>query len=128
MSGGRNSLTLITIVMATTLTVSAAGETNKPGVYIQNGFFDGRAYLNFSPLEQQRYVAGLLDGIFIAPLFGAPDDGARYMRLRNCVTGMSDIQLSAIFVKYLKEHPEEWHRYAHTVMFQALNAVCKFPD
>jgi hypothetical protein len=91
-------------------------------VLIQNGFGTGEEYLKMSPLEQRAYAMGIVNGMLLAPLFGAPKD--RMFRFESCVTGMTDSQVAAILTKYLRDNPGRWHETPHAPMYTALMKAC----
>ena len=45
-------------------------------------------------------------------------------KFETCIIGMNGSQLTAIFDKYLAEHPERWHQSMHTLAFVALKEAC----
>jgi hypothetical protein len=90
--------------------------------FIHNGFVTGEQYLRLQEGARLSYVKGLVDGIWLAPLFGGSE--RRISQLRTCVEPMSDLQLDAILSKYLNENPGYWHRSVHISMYTALLAVC----
>jgi hypothetical protein len=47
--------------------------------------------------RQRGYAMGMIDGMLLAPLFGAPEDGEKLKSLATCVTGMNDEHMRAIF-------------------------------
>lgn len=106
------------LVFISPLLAISAEET----VAIQSGFLTGEAYLNSSDSRQRAYAMGLVDGLFISPLFGAPK--AEVRPYEKCVVGMSDRQVAAILTKYLREHPGRWHESAHVAFFAALKGTC----
>jgi hypothetical protein len=65
---------------------------------------------------------GLVDGMLLAPFFGARP--ANMSRLHACVVGMDDEQLTAILSEHLKAHPEQWHQSVHVMLFTALSERC----
>jgi hypothetical protein len=90
--------------------------------YVHNGFLTGRQYLDLPTVGQNGYAAGLIDGMFLAPFFGAPND--RVAVIENCVNGMTDQQVAAILAGHLRSKPEIWHLGAHTALYQALIERC----
>ena len=91
-------------------------------VWIENGFLTGEQYLRLEQRARNTYVMGLIDGIFLAPLFGGSEQRTR--NLGTCVEGMTNSQLDAILSKYLNENPSRWHEPVHRSMYTALLAVC----
>lgn len=68
---------------------------------------------------------GILDGMLLAPAFGAPDDGTKLKSLGTCIEGMTNVQVKAIIDKFLKDHPERWNNPMHTVAFTAMMEGCQ---
>jgi hypothetical protein len=102
-----------------------------PLLKVRAGFYKGRDYRALSDLERRRYAAGVVDGMLLAPTFGAPNpiseaagSTTRYRWLTQCVTDMTDDQVAAIISKYLDAHPEHWHQDAHLSAYRALLDAC----
>jgi hypothetical protein len=91
---------------------------------ISPGFFKGEDFLKMPQAQKSGFAAGLMDGIYLAPLMGAPNDDQILVSLHKCVVGMSDEQVAAIIEKHLKEHPESWHERLNIQSYDALAAVC----
>jgi hypothetical protein len=112
----------------------AIPQSPAPAVGIHNGFVTGQEFLEMPPLEQTGYVMGVVDGMQLAPLFGAPrrlhftpkemTPTTPTEWVENCVAGMTNFQVVAIFKKYLNDHPEIWHESAHSTAFTALKVSC----
>ncbi len=68
---------------------------------------------------------GLIDGVLLAPFFGAPKDNLAW--LEECVTGMKSSQTAAIFSAYLDGHPARWHQGAHVLFYYAMRDACENP-
>ena len=92
------------------------------GVLIHNGFLTGQSFRDLPDLGKRSYVAGLIDGLFLAPLFDAPKSSMGW--LESCVEGMTDEQVSAIISKYLDDNPGRWHQPVHGAAYSALLAAC----
>jgi len=110
---------IITACMVALMSSVAAGED---GVLIHNGSVTGQEFMRATETKQQGYIMGLVDGFFVAPLMGAPK--AKLVPIEKCVEGMSDEQLNAIFLKYLRNNPERWHQSAHTAFYTAIVETC----
>ncbi|HEX9757476.1 MAG TPA: hypothetical protein VGB26_06700 [Nitrospiria bacterium] len=105
------------------LLISASGAAYaEEGVYIHDGFLKGEQYLKLSETQQRGYAIGLVDGLFLSPLYGAPK--ARIAPFEKCVEGMSDTQVAAVLTKYLQDRPARWHESANAVFFGALKDAC----
>jgi hypothetical protein len=94
-------------------------------VYVNAGFLKMEKYVELQPGEQAVYAAGLVDGMYLAPVLGAPaDDKSAVFSIHTCLKDMTNIQVAAIITKYAKDHPEKWHLGANVIGHQALTAVC----
>lgn len=103
------------------LTTSAAHAQTRT-VTVHDGFITGETYLKWDKSYQDAYVMGIVDGMFLAPLFGAPERNVTW--LEHCLVGMSDTQVAAILAKYLRDHPERWHESVHVPMYSAMKDIC----
>ncbi len=71
------------------------------------------------------YAAGVVDGMYLAPVLGAPaDDKSPVSSIHRCLKDMTNVQVAAIITKYAKDHPEKWHMGANILGHEALRAVC----
>jgi hypothetical protein len=94
----------------------------KEGVSIHQGWITGNTYRAFEATSKNVYAVGLVDGVFLSPLYGAPKE--KLKPLEQCTTGMTGQQVVAIFNKYLNENPERWHQSMHVIGFTALKEAC----
>jgi hypothetical protein len=71
-------------------------------------------------------MAGMIDGMYLAPMFDAPDEDKYLVRIRRCVTDgdLTNTQIAAIVTKYVKKRRDEWQAGANVVAYQALREVC----
>lgn len=91
-------------------------------VKINGGFMTGQMFLELRESERSAYVMGLVDGMFWAPVYGAPE--ARINKFAQCISEMNNKQLSAILEKYLRDHPEKWHYVANSALWWAIREKC----
>ncbi len=91
-------------------------------ITIRSGFDSGEGYLQMSQSEQRAYAIGVVNGMLLAPLFGAPKN--KMLQIENCLGGMSDSQVAAILAKYLRNNPGRWHETPHAPMYTALLESC----
>jgi ABC-type multidrug transport system permease subunit len=112
-------------VLAILFLALPSGQTapQKPKI-VSNGFFKAHEFLDLNETQKVAFAMGFLDGIFIAPLLDAPDDGKFYVSLRTCTAEMSGAQVAAIIEKYIRENPEDWHLQLHMVAFNSLLTAC----
>lgn len=101
--------------------LSVAAWAQEP-VVIHNGFVTGEQYLNMSELRQSAYAMGVIDGLFLGPLFEASK--TKLSRFERCLEKMTDTQVAAILTRYLQDRPVSWHESAHVAFYNALNDNC----
>jgi hypothetical protein len=94
-------------------------------VRIHKGFVKARLYLDFGDDGQRAYAMGLLDGMYMAPAFGAPDNDKVLVRIANCIEGMQSSQVAAIIGKYVRDHPEKWDRDLKDAGYSAVLEACR---
>jgi hypothetical protein len=110
--------TLLALVL---IAVTSIGWQQK-SVAINQGFFRSEEFLQMPEAQKEGFAAGLVDGIYLAPILGAPEENIE--RLHNCIAGMSTTQVAAIIEKFLKEHPEKWHQRLNVEAYNAVDAAC----
>ena len=91
--------------------------------WLHKGFVTGNTYLSWPQTNKRTYVMGLVDGLFLAPLFKAPKPGP-ISNAEGCLENKTDVQLRAIFKKHLDDHPERWDQWAHLLFYNALSGFC----
>jgi Rap1a immunity proteins len=93
---------------------------------VRTGFLSAEKYLALRPDVQAVYMAGMIDGMFLAPMFEAPDDDKYLVRIQVCLTDgrMTNTQIAAIVTKYVKKRPDQWKMPANVVAYQALREAC----
>ncbi len=111
------------LLIALFIFLALSGLSQAPPVIIHNGFLKAEDFTHMDERRQRDYSIGLIEGMMLAPLFGAPSDGS-LKRLLDCTVGMSDSQIAAIFAKFAKDHPERWNENLHTVAYAAIMDGC----
>ncbi len=89
-----------------------------------NGFLQAREYLDMDEGGQRAYAMGILDGMYLAPWFGAPDNDKGLVSLATCVEGMKASQVAAIIEKHIRDHPEYWHWDLKDEAYSAMRKAC----
>jgi hypothetical protein len=92
-------------------------------VSISTGFVSGNTFRALDAVSKNVYATGIIDGVLIAPLYGAPKN--KLAVIEKCTVGMTGQQLVAIFDKYLNSNPEVWNKSMHTIVFLAMSDACK---
>jgi len=99
-------------------------QESEPIAEVWPGYVKTESYLHFSPNEQTIYAVGLVDGMFLAPVFDAPNKDKYLTAMRSCTKPMTGTQIAAIITKFAKEHPENWDNGANLVAWKALRIAC----
>ena len=98
---------------------------NQQTVKISPGFFSGKDYLEMSDTEKRAYVTGEINGMLVAPFFGAPEENVAW--LKTCSAKMSDEDLAAILSRFIRDQPGQMQTNLNVVTFNALREACKKP-
>ena len=106
------------IAFAAFVTVYASQQRVK----ISPGFFTGKDYLDMSDTEKRAYVTGQMNGMLVAPFFGAPEENMAW--LKTCSGKMSDEQLASIVSRYIRDQPNP-QANLNVVTFNALREACR---
>ena len=106
----------------TIATSAYSADLSAQSIYIHNGFVSGNDYRNWDATEKDRYAIGLIEGMLLAPFFGASKEQLSW--LEECTTRMTSTQIVAILDKYLDENPARWHDGMHAIGYGAMNDAC----
>ena len=96
--------------------------TTQQTIKISTGFFTAKDYLDMSDTEKRAYVTGQMNGMLIAPFFGAPEENVAW--LKTCSGKMSDEQLASIVSRYIRDQPNP-QANLNVVTFNALREACR---
>ena len=113
----RYLLAIIALIAA--INVYASQQTVK----ISPGFFTGKDYLDMSDTERRAYVTGEINGMLVAPFFGAPEENLNW--LKTCSSKLSDEQLASILSRYIRDQPNQMQQNLNVVTFNALREACR---
>ena len=96
-------------------------------VKISPGFFTGKDYLDMSETEKRAYATGEINGMLVAPFFGAPEENLNWLKM--CTGKMSDEQLASILSRFIREQPHQMQTNLNVLTFTAVRDACrKLPD
>ena len=95
---------------------------NQQTVKISPGFFSGKDYLDMSDTEKRAYVTGEINGMLVAPFFGAPEENLSW--LKSCAR-KSDEELALILSRFIRDQPAHMQASLNVVTFNALREACK---
>src|SRR5262245_53401916 len=91
-------------------------------IKISPGFFTAKDYLDMSDTEKRAYVTGQMNGMLVAPFFGAPEENLAW--IKTCSGKMSDEQLASIVTRYIHDQPNQ-QQNLNVVTFTALREACR---
>lgn len=92
-------------------------------VAISGGFFNGRDYLEMTDTERRAYATGAINGMLVAPFFGAPQENLNW--LKTCTGKMSDEQIAAILTSYIGGQPKHLDTSLNVLTFNAIQESCR---
>lgn len=104
------------------LVVAVSVYANQQTVKISPGFFTAKDYLEMSDTERRAYVTGQINGMLVAPFFGAPEGNMTW--LKTCSSKMSDEELSSLLTRYIRDQPNQ-QQNLNVVTFAALREACR---
>ena len=99
---------------------------NQQTVKISPGFFTGKDYLDMSDTEKRAYVTGGINGMLVAPFFGAPEENVNW--LKTCTGKMSDEEIADVLTRYIREQPKQMDAHLNVVTFNAIREACRKPN
>ena len=117
-----NRTLLAFIILLTYQAVPSSAQRHT--VVIHNGFLKASDYLDMDAENQRAYAMGLLDGMYMAPNFGAPDNNKLLIKVATCVEGMKSSQVAAIIEKYVRDHPDHWQWDLKDMGYNAMLQAC----
>ena len=91
-------------------------------VSIGPGFFSGKDYLDMTDNERRAYATGAINGMLVAPFFGAPEDNVNW--LKSCTLKLSDEDIAGILTRYIRENESQLNFNLNVVTFNALRSAC----
>ena len=110
------------VLAFTALIVVVSVHATQQTIKIGPGFFTARDYLDMSDTEKRAYVTGQMNGMLVAPFFGAPEENLAW--LKTCSSKMSDEQLTSILSRYIRDQPNP-QANLNVVTFNAVRDACR---
>jgi len=110
---------LVLIALAAFVTVYA----NQQRVKISPGFFTAKDYLDMGDTEKRAYATGEINGMLVAPFFGAPEENLSW--LKTCTGKLSDEELASIVTRFIRDQPDQMQTNLNVVTFNALREACR---
>lgn len=111
-------------MLALAAVLIAADDEDKYTVLINQGWASGQGFLSLTKTQQAAMAAGIVSGLFMSPMMGAPERGREIVALSECTLGMTSVQLAAVLEKYLRDHPEIWNQAVAISAVLSFQSVC----
>ena len=99
---------------------------NQQTIKISPGFFTAKDYLDMTDTEKRAYATGGINGMLVAPFFGAPEENLNW--LKTCSAKMSDEQIASILTRYIRAQPNQLQANLNIVTFNAMREACHTPN
>jgi hypothetical protein len=110
------------VIFFVALLAAANVFTSQQRISISRGFFTGRDYFEMSDTEKRAYATGAVNGMLLAPFFGAPEEKLRWFK--TCTSKLSDEETAAILTRYLSSNSNQLGTSLNVVTFNALKDAC----
>ncbi len=111
-------------VLVLLLVVAGLGYAEPKQLFpIKEGFLTGNSYRELSHSGKLGYAMGILDGIFLSPMFDAPKTELQW--IERCATGMTGEQVVAVLNRFVSDNPARWHESMNILAWVALKEGCK---
>jgi hypothetical protein len=88
----------------------------------------GNTYLRWSIDVQAAYIAGFIEGFYVAEADRATSASihrGEINPLAHCLSKMSGWQIHAIIAKYLNANPSKWHERIWLLIWLAISDACR---
>lgn len=85
--------------------------------------FTVRDYVSMGGLDKKAFVSGVLEGMLLAPAFGAEE--AKMQWFLDCTNALDRIKLRADINAYVMAHSDGWTDTAPTAYYQAIAEACR---
>lgn len=113
-------LTILTI--AVPIPLQAADDGDKEPVRIQGGYVSGAQYMDMDGLTKKAYVSGLIEGMLLAPAFGAPEENMEWFYVCTQEIGLNEIR--KLLFEYIKDDYDLWENQNPAKNFRAIYQAC----
>ncbi len=114
---------ILAALLAAALALRPALAEGEAGPRIHGGYVTGFQYWDMPGLQKKAYVAGLLDGMLLAPAFGAREPAMRWFL--DCTEAIGVIKIRAALIDYIKSHDETLDNKNAAKMYRAIRHACR---
>lgn len=107
---------------APTAPKAADDESNDGRIQIHGGYVSGVQYMDMDGLQKKAYISGLLEGMLLAPAFGAPDENMEWFYVCTKEMGLNEIR--QLLFEYIKTNYDLWENRNPAKSFRAIYQAC----
>jgi hypothetical protein len=104
------------------LVISLPALAQDAGVRIMGGYITGKDFMDMDGLEKRAYVAGVLEGMLLAPAFGAKNEDMDWFLACTAEVGVEDFRKHMF--DYIRSRDELWNNRSPAKMYRAARDIC----
>lgn len=109
------------LVLLLLLPVAASAQEERK-IRILGGYVTGREYMDMDGLEKKAYIRGLLDGLLLAPGFGAKEEDMEWFHA--CTKGLDVADVRKYLYEYIRSRTDLWDNPNAAKSFRAVRDLC----
>ena len=72
--------------------------------------------------ERRAYATGAINGMLVAPFFGAPEDNVNW--LKSCTAKLSDEDIAGMLTRYIRDNESQSNFNLNVLTFNAMRNAC----
>jgi hypothetical protein len=99
-----------------------AQDEDSDRIRIHGGYVAGVEYLDMDGLQKKAYVKGLIEGMLLAPAFGAPEESMLW--LYDCTNELDIGEIRKLLFDYIKGRHDLWENRNPAKNFRAISQAC----
>lgn len=111
------------LVLAIALAAPAGAEEQPTDIRIHGGFISGREFMDMDGLQKKYYVAGLIEGMMLAPAFGTPEENMEWFHA--CTLEINLKEMRRYLFNYILERDDLWPNRNPAKMYRAIRELCQ---
>jgi hypothetical protein len=111
------------LLLVAVIWTSAQAASEAP-ITIPNGYLTGSQFRAAGPAVQRGYAMGVVDGLLLSPMYGAPERRSRLLKTCLLALQLDSDQITALVSREIEADPVTWSNPAHSTAFRALRKAC----
>lgn len=109
------------VVLLLLLPIAGSAQEERK-IRILGGYVTGREYMDMDGLEKKAYIRGLLDGLLLAPGFGAKEEDMEWFLA--CTKGVDITEIRKYLYEYIRTRTDLWDNPNAAKSFRAVRDFC----